>query len=91
MSFFIGQRVRIKEGAWEFAGVTGTIEPPPSGVLGLDRGRWIGPHKLEKRRQGAVLLYWVTFDEPTDDGSGDGPYLGAGIAEEDLEPLTEFM
>ena len=30
----------------------------------------------------------VKFDEPADDGSGDGPYWGSDIAEADLEPIS---
>lgn len=89
MGFTLDQRVRIKENAMEFGGVTGTIALPPSGIAQIDPDPWIGPFKYEKRRKGVVLLYWVKFDEPADDGSGDGPYWGCGIAEEDLEPTNE--
>lgn len=34
-----------------------------------------------------MTCYFVVFDEPTDDGSGDGPYRGAEIDEESLRLL----
>jgi len=88
MTFAVNQRVHIKETAFEFGGVNGRIECPPDGISDIDPAPWIGPFKYERRRKGLVLVYWVTFDEPTDDGSGDGPYWGGVIAEEDLEPMT---
>jgi hypothetical protein len=33
--------------------------------------------------------YWVMFDAPQDDGSGDGPYSAASIFECYLEPIGE--
>jgi hypothetical protein len=86
MTFTINRRVRIRESAMEFGGVTGSIAFPPAGIEEIDQ-EWIGPFKYEKQRKGVVLLYWVKFDEPADDGSGDGPYWGCGIGEDDLEPI----
>ena len=87
MRLSVGQRVRIKEDASVFARVAGTIDFPPDAVLELDAEAWIGPFKYEKRRKGTVIVYWVVFDEPADDGSGDGPYTGASVAEKDLQTI----
>ena len=46
------------------------IEEPRDGVFDDDRAT------LERRGQ---TNYWVWFDTPTDDGSGDGPYCGAEL------------
>jgi hypothetical protein len=34
-----------------------------------------------------IVSYYVDFDEPQDDGSGDGPYNGAEIEEVFLQPI----
>jgi hypothetical protein len=89
MKLTIGQRVRIKDDAWEFGGVVGTIDFAPNFVAELETDPWIGPFKHEKRKHGTALVYWVRFDKPADDGSGDGPYSAAGIDACDLEPIVE--
>jgi hypothetical protein len=88
MSFAVYQRVRVKESAFEFGGVVGTIAIPPEGIASIDPVTWIGPFKYQRRPEGTVIVYWVRFDEPADDGSGDGPYWGCEIAEEDLVPIS---
>jgi hypothetical protein len=80
------QRVRIKESRWAFGGVTGTLANAPAFIAQLDPDPWNGHHQRKPRRDGVVLLYWVEFDKPADDGSGDGPYRGAAIEDEYLEP-----
>jgi len=89
MKLTVGQRVRIQDDAFEFGGVVGTIDFPPDGLLELDPQPWIGPFRYQKRKRETVLVYWVRFDEPADDGSGDGPYWGSEIVESDLQPIIE--
>lgn len=87
MGFRLHQHVRVRFGRYAFAGVTGVICNAPESLCEMDQDTWLGPFKYQKRRKGTVIVYWVEFDEPADDGSGDGPYKAAGIEEEWLEPL----
>jgi hypothetical protein len=89
MKLTVGQRVRIHDDAFEFGGVEGTIGLPPDVIPSLLGDSWIGPFTYQKRGKHKVLVYWVRFDEPTDDGSGDGPYWGCVIDESDLQPIAE--
>jgi hypothetical protein len=86
--FEVGQRVRVFR-HWEFAdGISGTISQPiPSIVELAEPGQWLGHVGTTKTIKGAIVVYYVAFDEPADDGSGDGPYLGAVIEAECLEPI----
>jgi len=62
-------------GHFEFAdGVQGTV--------------WGQPGK-QRTLKGLETTYYVEFDEPQDDGSGDGPYLGAVIDMGSLRHLSE--
>jgi hypothetical protein len=36
---------------------------------------------------GTLTFYWVSLDEPHDDGSGDGPYIEAEIDAAFLEAV----
>lgn len=85
MKYSIGDRVKIT-GDFEFPeGTTGRIEKPPTGVLSLvHENEWIGPERNFVTPTGKHKSYWVVFDAPTDDGSGDGPYEGAEISPENL-------
>lgn len=80
-TFDIGDRVVI-QGNWEFPdGTTGVIaEPEPFMVrLVADSEPWIGHRRIVQSRKGPIVFYYVEFDKPTDDGSGDGPYRGGEI------------
>jgi len=73
--FFDGQRVRIV-GHWEFAdGIPGTVDGHGHTVQAL---------------KGPILCYFIIFDKPADDGSDDGPYKGAMIEADYLEPTDIF-
>lgn len=77
-------------GHWEFPdGVVGTIAEPESVHIALSEpGEWQGHRRMLKGRQGIIVAYYVVFDEPTDDGSGDGPCLGGEIESECLRPIS---
>lgn len=83
----VNQRVRIKRERWAFGGVKGVIANAPDCMAQLDPEPWMGPFQHKTRADGRVILYWVIFDEPTDDGSGDGPYTGAAIEQDFLEAM----
>ena len=87
MGFAVGDRVLIKEDAFEFGGTTGTIAIPPDSIKAISGKEWIGPYCYQKERKGMVVVYWVVFDELADDGSGEGPYGGGSISEYDLIPI----
>lgn len=84
----IGDRVKLK-GHWEFPdGTIGTIAQPPDFVVGLcEEGEWQEHRRIHSCRTGMMTSYYVVFDTPTDDGSGDGPYLGGEIDESSIQSL----
>jgi hypothetical protein len=85
--FQVGDRV-ILNGHWEFEdGIVGTIDNPPAGFVELT-GNWNSCRRVVKGRRGPITCYYVRFDVPHDDGSGDGPYWGAEIDEGSLAALT---
>jgi hypothetical protein len=86
--FKVGDRVRII-GHWEFPdGVVGTISPPEPAQQELATpGEWQGHRRTTPGRKGPIEFYFVRFDRPTDDGSGDGPYVAGEIESECLEPI----
>jgi hypothetical protein len=88
----IGDRVVIK-GHWEFAdGIVGTIVLPPDAILDLTGdGEWQGHKRRLETGKGTMISYFVEFDEPQDDGSGDGPYQAAEIDEDSLMPLIRAV
>jgi hypothetical protein len=88
MPFQVNERVRVNESRWAFGGVMGTVVNPPDWMAQLDPEPWNGNHQFKRRKDGVVVLYWIDFDVPTDDGSGDGPYTSAAIEEENLIPLV---
>jgi len=47
-------------------------------------GEWKGHRRTVQALKGLILFYFVQFDEPIDDGSGDGPYFAAEIDESSL-------
>jgi hypothetical protein len=83
--FKIGDRVRIREGRSEFGGVGGRIAVAPESAREFMAADWHGHFAYERRRRGVVRIFWVWFDQPADDGSGDGPYRGTAIEEDSLE------
>lgn len=86
--FPIGARV-VVHGHWEFPdGTTGTIAEVPEGVHDVRNSTERNFLFYEERtRHGVDVVQWVVFDEPTDDGTGDGPYRAGGIATANLLPL----
>lgn len=85
--FEIGDRVRI-EGHWEFPnGIIGTVVMPSEFQLNLaELGEWSDHRRTVLGRKGSILFYFIQFDQPVDDGSGDGSYIGAEIEAECLHP-----
>ena len=74
VTFREGDRVELK-GHWEFEdGICGTVWGKPS---------------TQQSLQGPQIIHFVEFDEPHDDGSGDGPYSGAYIEADCLRHLSE--
>jgi hypothetical protein len=86
-NFEVGDRVRVV-GHWEFPdGTTGTVSAPEPFLLELaEPGEWQDNHRTTPGRNGPILFYFIRFDRPTDDGSGDGPYLGGEIEAKCLQP-----
>lgn len=78
--FNLGDRV-VLQGNWEFPdGTVGTITAPTAFMIRLaGKGEWQGHRRVTKARRGMMTFYYVVFDTPTDDGSGDGPYRGGEI------------
>jgi len=76
----VGDRVVLR-GSLEFPdGTTGTVSiPPEAGAVIAEPWKWEGHRRIVEDRKGPILFYWVEFDEPADDGSGDGPYFAAEI------------
>jgi hypothetical protein len=91
MRFFQpGERV-ILNGHWEFEdGIVGTVVMPDDAAIELSEpGEWQGCRRIHPGRRGPITSYLVKFDEPQDDGSGDGPYWAAEIDAEGLTSLVE--
>ena len=78
----VGDKVRI-EGHSEWPeGATGTIAKPEQFMLELaNQNEWQGPRRVMQGRSKIIISYHVVFDEPYDDGSGDGPYRSAEVDE----------
>lgn len=71
-------------------GITGTIRmPPPFLYEARKPGAWDGCRLTLKSQRGWHVFYFVEFDEPHDDGSGDGPYRGCELLIENLEPFNQ--
>jgi hypothetical protein len=87
-----GDRV-VLEGNWEFEdGIVGTVTRPPRGLLALTGpDEWEGNRRTFPGKNGPIHSYFVVFDEPHDDGSGDGPYGGSEIDEDSLRPLLSLV
>jgi len=88
--FETGDRVELA-GHWEFEdGIIGTLTPPPNAIIELcPPDEWEGCRRTFHSQKGRKVSYYVQFDEPHDDGSGDGPYQGAEIDADCLRPLKE--
>lgn len=86
-----GDRVRLR-GHREFAdGAIGTIAGSTSvrGDNGATLVEWPGGSRLVSTRSGLKPYYLVEFDQPQDDGSGDGPYVAAEIDATSLLPYDD--
>jgi hypothetical protein len=86
--FDVGTRV-IVHGHWEFPdGTVGQIAWPPEYMIALcEPGEWKDHRRIHPSRKGLMTSYYVTFDTPTDDGSGDGPYVGGEIDESAIREI----
>ena len=79
-----GDKVRVID-HWEWPdGIIGTITEPDPVMIQLTPGEWQGLRRVMNGPKGVIITYYVLFDTPQDDGSGDGPYLGGEIEEESL-------
>ncbi len=75
-----GTKVSIHGHAEWPDGTTGTVANWPKEVRNLTGEQWEeGQPRTLVTPKGVSLTYWVWFDEPTDDGSGDGPYKGGEV------------
>ena len=87
-----GDRVRVRGDAEFPDGITGTICLPESSFqLSNEDGSlrtWDGAQLTIDTEKGRRLFYFVKFDEPHDDGNGDGPYSGSEILADHLEPVA---
>jgi hypothetical protein len=83
-TFNAGDRIRIAETYHWAQGALGTIQPPPAAVRNFAPG-WTGIRREMIIPSGKRYCYWVVFDEPHDDGSGDGPYHEAEVPVEHLQ------
>ena len=88
-TYQVGDRIRIF-GYWEFPdGITGSVAIPTRFQLTLaNPGEWEGHRRTVPGRKGPIVFYFIQFDVPTDDGSGDGSYGGAEIEEDCLVPFV---
>ena len=85
----LGDRVRIN-GDWEWPdGATGIVEKPDPVMVELCSNEWQGIRRVSKARTQTIITYFIKFDEPQDDGSGDGPYAGGEIDEANLELIND--
>ena len=86
MEYKVGDRVRVSESYSWAKGAVGRVAEPPAAVQEIagDEEPWHHWWRIVQTRQGPKVFYWVEFDEPHDDGSGDGPYSGAEIEAEML-------
>jgi hypothetical protein len=91
-----GSRVQIV-GNWEWPdGTTGTITLFPGVARAIasdppgspDEFFAAGLARRNKVRKRDIITQWVQFDEPTDDGSGHGPYYGGEVDVQNLVPLA---
>ena len=77
-SIALGARVRISDECHWAQGASGTVGTPPDHVREL-ASDWVHHRRSSSSTKGQRVFYWVIFDEPHDDGSGDGPYAEAEI------------
>ena len=88
MKFQIGDRVRISVNHPWANGATGQIAEPPDAVRSRaqDSQPWDGGQRIAFGTTGPILYYWVTFDEPQDKGSSEGPATGGEIKAAMIDP-----
>jgi len=87
-----GTRVRILAGSEYPQGATGTIAEgmkirPAPGAPPL--AEWQDGARTVDTTRGPRTYYFVSFDTPQDDGSGDGPYKAGEVEESHLAPIAE--
>jgi len=86
----IGDRVRVVGHAEWQEGVIGVVAPPEPFQVSLAKlGEWQRCRRVVQGRTRPIIFYFILFDEPQDDGSGDGPYRGGEIDETYLEPIED--
>jgi hypothetical protein len=86
-----GDRVIISEDFFWAKGATGTISKPPTEVTTIS-GPWEnGLTRTEHSALGEATVYWVWFDEPQLDASGDGPYRGGSIWESAMSVVPRAL
>lgn len=95
--FAAGARVEIHGHGGFPEGTPGTIEAFPGSMKQLGHSLDseflddFTPDSLGRKTrtvQGTTLTQYVRFDQPTDDGAGDGPYGGSEILLDYLRPAT---
>ena len=82
-------RVRIRPGSHWPAGATGVVSGDLEIPLPAEVVHWPDGARVVPTTHGPERYYFVWFDSPQDDGSGDGPYRGGEIAESELEVIAE--
>ncbi|MHC4445834.1 MAG: hypothetical protein ACYTF1_20685 [Planctomycetota bacterium] len=89
MNYQPGDRVVIKGHGGFADGIMGTIAMPEEFQLYMaGPGEWQGCRRSVMTPKGLREFYYVQFDEPHDDGSGDGPYRAAEMLAEYLRPAV---
>ncbi len=78
MKFEIGVRVRIAGNHPWAKGVAGHLAEPPDSVRSQAQNNqpWDRGRRIAFGAAGPIVFYWVEFDEPQDDGGGNGPVSG---------------
>jgi hypothetical protein len=86
MEFANGLRVRVAPHAFWRGGAIGTVRPFPGSVTELV-GDTEKCTRVFQGARGPLTMVWVVFDEPCQDGEGDGPYRQGEIMSEYLVTL----
>jgi len=71
---------------------TGQIADPPEGVADAtedDAEAWRDCRRTVRGLKGPIEFYWVVFDQPQQDGDGDGPYLAGEVESEYLRLIAQ--
>ncbi len=86
-TFSLNQKVKVSLNHFWAKGQFGIISKVPREVKELSSGWEDDYSKKVKTTAGDKLFYWVVFDSPQVDASGDGPYKEAEIELQFLEPI----